>query len=73
MAEYTNTNTNWGNDGWSSKHGSNNSSVSLLVAYDMKNTTDRNLMIYSYLINQDNKVYKISQGVRYSYSCLKTR
>ena len=70
MAEYTytNANTNWGNDGWSSKNGSNNSSVSLLVAYDMKNTTDRNFMIYwySYLINHDDKVYEIFQGVQYS-------
>jgi hypothetical protein len=35
MAEYTNKNTNWGNYGWISKNGSNDSRVALLVAYDM--------------------------------------
>jgi hypothetical protein len=60
MAQYNNTNTNWGNDGWSSRNATNNSRVSLLVAYDMKNTTDWNLIICNYVINRDNKVYEIS-------------
>lgn len=45
-------------DRWSSQRGSYISGVSWLIAYEMKNTTDRNLMTYHYVRHQTNPVYE---------------